>query len=291
MSKSKSSFSQNIYKGLRNTLEINRDISVKAIFPEKYGGADDIVSWQIDELKHNTILTKADAIVIIPAKDDVNLWQSLVALTSKGVTVICVDVKPTGSFFDSSKLPRPYFISSNFSIGGIFLGEIIREELDKKITSFIGATGPENSWPAVERCSKLLSSIIHIKTFNNSSWVKFDSWDSECCANILKEKISSLNIKTIDRLLVFAGNDKVAIALIRKLPPEICKKIKIIGYDGLKDESDELVLSKYEEFLATIDTLPIEQGKSAGLIIENIHKGDIPDFKSHYVKPKIIKKV
>jgi len=121
--------------------------------------------------------------------------------------------------------------------------------------------------------------------------VKFDSWDSECCANILKEKISSLNIKTIDRLLVFAGNDKVAIALIRKLPPEICKKIKIIGYDGLKDESDELVLSKYEEFLATIDTLPIEQGKSAGLIIENIHKGDIPDFKSHYVKPKIIKKV
>ncbi len=287
LSKSKSTFSQSIYKGLRNILESNRDISVSAIFPENYGNATDTVTWQIEELKHNNVLTKADAIVIIPAKDEIGLWQSLVSLVSKGVSVICLDVKPIGSFFDSAKVPRPYFISSDFSVGGKLLGAIIQEELKSENVHFIGAIGPDNSWPAVERCSKLLTSIIHNEEIKSCSWLKLISWDREECAKTLLEKINTINLDKISKLIVFAGNDKVAISLLRKIPNNLYQKIRVIGYDGLKDESNTLVMNQYPEFIATIDTLAIEQGKSAGQIINNIHKGEVPDFKSHYVKPKI----
>lgn len=288
LAKSNSSFAQSIYKGLRKRLESNQNIRISPMFPSVSADPEEQLAWQIKELSSNAMIARCDALVIIPTKNDLTLWQSLVPLADKGITVIVVDTRPTESVFNNAKVERPYFVSSDFNEGGEILGQLITEELDKEELIFIGSLGPRSSAPAIERCSSLLIALAFAGYLNECIWAELLSWDRNDCVEKLIETLEMVE-NTNKKYLVFCGNDKVAINFIRKLPFKYHDLVKVIGYDGLRDEADLLRLAQEPTFFATIDTLPLEQGMTVGSIIENLYHGESSNQRHYCVTPALIK--
>jgi len=288
LAKSRSSFARNIYRGLVEGLAPYGDIHVSGAFPEH---DDDPRAFQIDRLRSLEI-ARADGLVIIPATDDTDVWQSLARSMRRGTTVVCLDTKPPNQHFLQYGTLAPHFVGSDFSVGGRIVGRYLIERLEQSPDAqLLVALGPSSSWPARERSSWILYEVAAAGLLSRCHVVELPDWTPTIGAARLLATIEGV-ADGCGALYVFAGNDKLAVELDRQLdrssrtPTGV--EVRLVGYDGTTTDDGEHVLVARDRAIATIDALPLAQGKAAAEFIEWAYEGQPIDVRKRIVDPRLI---
>lgn len=104
--------------------------------------------------------------------------------------------------------------------------------------------------------------------------------------------IETLVADGCEEVLVFAGNDKVALALHQRLDrvdgAARAARVELVGYDGTTTEDGTHVLADLERATATVNALPEDQGKAAAEFIARAYEGHPPDLTTRIVAPRLM---
>ena len=287
--KSRSPFSLSVYRGLADSLHSKSEISVSVDWP--LAPVSDEVGWQLEVLRRASTV-RADGVVIVPAADDDQIWEEIVRLTKLGLFVVVLDTKPRNAFFAQRNVLRPCFAGSNFRIGGELVGEKILEFLAENPDSgALVAMGPGYSFPGSERSRAIAEKLVVQESVSRTVFHELDSWDRRQIARQLVERLQSM-LETLDRVVVFCGNDKILGALDRLIYSELAAqfhgRVSLIGYDGALGGDGGLLAGEYAHAIATVDTQPVEQGVRAARFVIDEHEGLLNGRGSSYVRPHLI---
>lgn len=291
LAKSRSSFARNIARGLVDAVSAQTSIQVRSIYPDKEPA--DAVSWQIAQIDTKEI-RDADAVILIPAGDDEKLWQRLANLQRVGTAVIAVDVKPPNRIFGSAGVARPYFVGSDFALGGERVAELLGERLMKDATArALLVVGPDSSWPARERGSRMLYRLSALNLIERISTVYVNSWGAVEAAERIVAEIERVRGESggTRKTYIFCGNDKILVATFRRMlavvPKEELSQYLLVGYDGATNEDDSLVVAECANVIATVDTVPLQQGRVAGEYVLDVYDGRTAPPVSRYTEPSL----
>lgn len=211
-------------------------------------------------------------------------------LGRKGILVVSVDTKPPNELFRKQDAPVPYFVGSDFGDGGRKTGRFLAEHLaTQSADAVLVATGPEESWPAAERASWILYELAGAGVLDKCFSVELHSWDAKASAKQLIEA-SRRVCGAFKTPVIFTANDKIAVEFDRSISRELDLRdigMAIVGYDGTRDESDELVVQSCELGLATIDTEPFKQGLAAAEFASLAYESMQPHFTKKIISPRV----
>jgi ABC-type sugar transport system substrate-binding protein len=287
--KSRSSFARNISRGLTECVSRQTGLQLRAVFPDDE--LADPCGWQLGRLQSKDV-RDADAVVIIPAEDDERLWQQLAKLVRSGVFVVAVDMKPPNKTFVDSGVSRPHFVGSDFSGGGEMIADLIAEGLrqDSQACAVL-ALGPDFSWPARERSSRILYRLAALDLARRVRAVHLVNWNAKACAAAVVPEAIDLQQTHGGRVHIFCGNDKILVAvyaqLVATVPSAAVPMFSLVGYDGATNEDNSLLISDCPIARATIDTLPQQQGRVAGEFILESYDGKQTVFTTRLIEPTL----
>lgn len=289
LAKSRSSFARNIYRGLIDGLEGYGDIHVAGRFPAE--GVDGAI-FQLEKLKSLEI-ARAHAVVVIPALEHDEIWHDLARLMSERILVVCVDTKPPNDEFTQKGVAPPLFVGSDFTHGGQLVGNYLVRELKASLDAhLIVAVGPEASWPARERASRILYELARAGLLKRCETVALKDWVAPSCAARLVESIERVIAGGSRVVFVFAGNDKLAHELDCQLERHhehvSTADVRVIGYDGTTNDDGTSLLGGLLRAVATVDAVPYEQGKAAAEFIAASYEGHIPHLRKRIVHPRLV---
>ena len=198
----------------------------------------------------------------------------------------------------------PIFISSNFENGGLKIANMINRLsyiYGIEYTNIIICDGPNNNIPAKIR-SKVISDNVKLFNNNNISFVDIPTLDAEKCSNMiidqLKKIVSENKYYNDNCLMIYCGNDNVAIAISKKIRDIVVektfklkfKKYILIGYDGLKSPSTgNYSLDDINFDYISVDVIPVEQGRYSAKCLIEYMKGELLS-KEILVEPILIGK-
>jgi ABC-type sugar transport system substrate-binding protein len=290
LAKSRSPFAHNIYRGLSDGLEGYGDLGVSRMYPDPDENPTD---FQLARLRSLDIV-RADGLVIIPSTENEEMWHELVRIVRRGTVVVCIDTKPPNRIFHAHGVARPLFVGSDFAIGGRMVGRFIVERLHNAMNArAILALGPETSWPGRERVSWILYELAVAGFLDRCHAIELPNWVAPECADKLHGAIEAVVADGCEQVFVFAGNDKVALALHQRLDrldgsAHITADVHLIGYDGTTTEDGMHVLDGFPRATATVDALPYEQGQAAAEFIAWAYEGHPPDLMTRIVAPRLM---
>jgi ABC-type sugar transport system substrate-binding protein len=287
LAKSRSTFAHNICRGLNERLDSFPDIRVDSLFPPT--DVHDAADWQLAQLRSIEI-ARADALVIVPANEREEIWLELAACIRRGTLVVTVDTKPPNQLFREHDTEPPFFVGSDFMVGGRFLGGFLAEQLDSNPSSrLLIAVGPENSWPACERASWLLYELSRAGAVDRLHSMELIDWDAVVAAETLHEEIRQIQTRCDGHLYVFTGNDKVAVEVDRRLrhASQAPGSVLLVGYDGTTNEDGGLLIDDLEHGLATVNGLPIDQGRACAEFIAWVYENEVPHFRKRVIPPRL----
>lgn len=288
--KSRSPFSATVHRGLADALASEAAIVFSIEWPK--GEVASEVEWQIGMLR-SEVCRGSDCLVIVPAADSEELWTELVSLTRAGVFVVVVDTKPTNAFFALRRTSRPFFVGSDFSMGGDLVGQTVAQLLhDLPDSVAVVAGGPSNSWPGIERSRGVAHSLMIENLGQRTKCVLLPNWDRVNGARMVTEAILDASARTPGRVVAFCGNDKILESterrLLREVDRDVRDRIGLIGYDGATNATGDLIALDGCMALATVDTRPVEQGRVAAEIILEEHRGLLTGRGSRYIAPVVV---
>jgi ABC-type sugar transport system substrate-binding protein len=288
LAKSRSSFARNIFRGLTDGLEQFGEIHVRGMFPEP---DEDAAAFQLRCLR-SLELARAHGVVVIPATEDNQLWQELARLVRRRMVIVCVDTKAPNHHFRQHGLAPPLFVGSDFTAGGRMVGRYLGERLERAPGAhLIVAIGPESSWPARERASRILYELAGMGLLCRCSAVQLSDWSAPECAAQLQAAVEEAAVEGAEEVLVFAGNDKLAFECTRLLDRHagaLAVDVRLVGYDGTTTEDGRQLLDGHELALATVDALPLEQGRAAAEFIAWAYEDHAMDVTKRIVLPRLV---
>ena len=287
--KSRSSFARNIFRGLVECLGTQTGIHVRSFFPDE--DPPDALAWQLERLSGKDV-RNSDALVVIPAADDERLWTELAVLVRSGMTIVAVDVKPPNRLFATAGVPRPHFVGSDFSAGGDIVAGLLGDSLESYLDAeAVVAVGPDVSWPARERSSRILYRLAARELAPRLTTVPLMSWNAARSAEPLADAARARLTSRGRTVFVFCGNDKILMAvhsaLAHSCSPQEMTLVNLIGYDGTTQEDDTLLIGECSTAYATIDTLPVQQGRVAGEYILDAYEGGRSAGPSRFIEPTL----
>lgn len=289
LAKSRSPFARNIYRGLCDGLEEYGDLHASGIFPDP---GDNATDFQLARLRSLDV-ARADGLVIIPSTENEQMWNELVRIVRRGTVVVCVDTKPPNHVFHAHGVARPLFVGSDFTTGGRMVGRFFVERLGGVPNAkLIVGLGPETSWPGRERGSWILYEVAAAGFLDRCHAVELPSWAASACAEKLHTAIDAAVAGGCGEVFVFAGNDKVALALHQRLDhldgSAPTAEVHLVGYDGTTTEDGMHVLEGFARAKATVNALPYEQGKAAAEFVAWAYEGHPADLTTRIVAPQLI---
>lgn len=289
LAKSRSPFARNIFRGLSDGLEAYGDLHASGMFP---GAEEDATEFQLERLRSLDV-ARADALVVIPSTENEQMWHELVRIVRRGTVVVCIDTKPPNRVFSAHGVMRPLFVGSDFTQGGRMVGRFFVERLESETSArLVVALGPETSWPGCERGSRILYELAAAGQLDRCHAVELPNWVSAECADRLSAAIVSIAAEGCGQVFVFAGNDKVALALHNKLDqldgmaPDV--DIRLVGYDGTTTEDGMHVLEGLPRATATVNALPYDQGQAAAEFLAWAYEGHPADLTTRIVAPQLM---
>jgi DNA-binding LacI/PurR family transcriptional regulator len=244
-----------------------------------------------------------DGLIIRPLNNSEEFSAKINILLNRGKKVILTDLNLTKKQLETMNTKElPFYIGSDFKEGGLLLAGYIKELVfaSTKYTEVILFLGPSNTASARKRGKELIwqlsvnnitvTSILELNSFNAEDSLKL--FDKSCA---LKNKTSNNN------LIIFCANDDIATKLIEinyfsnNPYPAIKEKFQssndlvFLGYDGIKNNNEEYVLSQYKVNYATVDVNPAKQGEvSAKVMMEKLNSNIKSYSTEELVQPSLI---
>jgi ABC-type sugar transport system substrate-binding protein len=299
--KSKSPFNRAVLNGVREVFSNNAEFElherlVATSNPEQF-------ARELDDAYADHDFR---AVIVRPLESDVHLQKVLTRILSDGVFVVVVDIN-----VEREDLPRhlralPFFVGSDFAAGGAMLATLIRERVvqlksEGRKPLVLSLLGPVRVPTAVERGKSFVWELdCTVRDFDTTA-IALDTFSPDLALGQIRDAFSSggvLNtlIGRFDHLVLFGGNDNICLklsegvdklaALMRVAPDNV----ELVGYDGVRDATlDAYVLQGRRAVVATIDTLPSDQGKLAAQIVMDAAQGRLSRYRSEkVVKPLLV---
>lgn len=174
---------------------------------------------------------------------------------------------------------EPTYIGSDFAVGGALLGERIGDvatKLGTNETVIVLFEGPYANLSTKIRCESLYVKLI--ETNPNASVVRYNlpSLNANIALDYIKTQAAEWTEKKLfnnKNAILFCGIDNIAVEVMRALTKhddilsntiKKAKKLIIVGYDGIRDANNEIILKNYGIDFLTIDVIPFKQGVNAG---------------------------
>ena len=283
-------FMANVVEGLRDELIGSVPFELTILSPDASEKAPS--AWQVRQIEGGTAAA-ADALVIVPASDDSGLWNALARQIRRGVTVVAVDRHPRRALFLEAGLQPPPYVASDFVMGGLLAGEIIADRLatDPHCHALV-ALGPGESGPGVARSSQVLYELARRGMSGRMQAVELGSWDVAKAVTCLLASLESLLAMPQVRVVVFCGDDRIAVALQHECVARDAwaNRIELVGYDGARAVDGRLVALDHRLVIATVDTQPMAQGVVVGQILrEAYHCEASQETEQRLVDPVIVR--
>jgi hypothetical protein len=76
--------------------------------------------------------------------------------------------------------------------------------------------------------------------------------------------------------------------MLTAVPKEKLSSYVLVGYDGAANDDDSLIVSECSNVLATVDTLPLQQGRVAGEYVLDVYDGKAAPPVSRYIEPSLM---
>lgn len=274
-----SPFSADVLRGLRDRLDTDLPCDLAAIKPDAPHESGTL-DWQLATLRRNDTRS-SDALVVIPAGDYEPLWHELRHLTDLGIEVVVVDVKAPNRFFYGGRFPLPRFVTSDHRAGGTLVGKYLASRLASGAADVaMVLLGPGFSPPAEIRNRSLTYELLPFGKDRLFAGV-LGTWDEDNAVHVFTELTERLGPRPNDHgrtIAVFCGNDKNLLAIGRFVEAHPAKfagdSYDLIGYDGIRNREDQLVISTLGCALATVDTRPRIQGRNAAGFLVDGYKGE-----------------
>lgn len=181
-------------------------------------------------------------------------------------------------------------MSSDFKNGGLKIANMINRLsyiLGSNYTDILICDGPNNNVSARIRSEVIVNNVLSVNK-NNVSIIDISTLDSEKCSDMIIDRLRSLSsMKKYSNgrcMIIYCGNDNVAIATSKKIRDSVLektfklkfKKCILIGYDGLKTPSTgNYSLDDINFDYISVDVIPIEQGKYSAECLLDFMKGDL----------------
>jgi ABC-type sugar transport system substrate-binding protein len=296
--KSHSVFSESVSLGLHDGLSTEIPFEINEIEPTSRHESGTL-AFQLEALRRADARA-SDALVILPACDHEDLWSELRHLTQLGVFLVVVDVKAPNRVFYSQGAAMPSFVTSAFQEGGALVGQFIAARLRAGEAELVFIlSGPDFSPPAQIRNSAMACALLP------ESWRypvlvgELSSWDEAAAVHQFQRLVARCRQEGYPavvggrRVIVFCGNDKNCMALDTYLKMHAADfepdQYFFIGYDGVRNGEGELLVARTECAVATVDTSPRSQGRSAAAMIVDGYHGRLGAHpKNAVVTPRLL---
>jgi DNA-binding LacI/PurR family transcriptional regulator len=253
------------------------------------GDGDNAVQWQIRQLQ-SAIINSVDAVVILPAGDEDDLWHAMAAVSRSGCFMVAVDSKPPNSVFRRINVEPPRFVSAKYSATGTEIAGWLQPWLaDDQQRSALLWVGPTGSWPGEERSRNVVYPLLvaghaaqlHLMTLQD--WAPDPARCAETLAWIRRQP---------GECAVYCADDENALALhllCISQAPELRSRVTIIGCNAAADEWGNVPVLDMHAADVTIDIQVREQGKAVAQMLVRERRGKLSSGeRSVFIKPKVV---
>jgi ABC-type sugar transport system substrate-binding protein len=299
--KAKSPFNRAVLSGIREVFSNNAEfeLSVKLVD----GGGAEAFARELDDAYAEKDYR---AVIVRPLESEVHLQKVLTRILSDRVFVVVVDINVQREDLPRNLRVLPFFVASDFSSGGAMLAQrivarVAELKANNKRPLVLSLLGPTYAATAIERGKSYVWELdCALRDFDTTA-VALTSFSPEAALAQIQEAFGVNGllrtlIGRFDALIVFCGNDNICLKLsenldglssLFKVPPT---DIELLGYDGVRDATlDTYVLKGRRGTVATIDTLPGEQGKLAAQTTIDALEGRLSRYRSEkVVKPLLV---
>ena len=303
-----SSFSNSIINGVYDFFSGKENVIVdKKLIDKNLSRLEATISF------HSLLIENMDLydgfILRIPDKYNEQIIECFGKMMELGKKVILLDIEPSADRFGGCNMPS--YVGSDFVAGGLLLGERIGEIADKLGTNsskIVLFEGPYANNSAKVRCDSLYQKLI--ATTPNASIMRYTlpSLTASAAMSYIKEQALEWERSKAflgKNVILFLGIDNIAVEVMRIMAKneefsvlnkvlKSAKKVIVVGYDGIRDANNEVVLKNYGVDFITVDVVPFKQGINAGekmysLLFEHASNGRVltqPELVDHIKFPQ-----
>lgn len=263
VSKARNSFTAMIEQGLTERLRQQRGWDISPLSPAVEAAES---SHGVTEQLGSSLARDADAIVCVAGDVDEHLHSAVLERIRQGVTVISCDARLDDDYFFDHDTPPPRYVGSNFTQGGREVANFIRQRADKADLIFVFC-GPPGNRPAIERGRVALYELMLSEHASRVHSVPIRSFErtevTEKFKRQVLQRVEALGHSS--RVFVYCGNDENAQIIQACIPAngQEGTQYLLVGYDGVRNASSNLMVESFPHIVATVDTLPHRLGQLA----------------------------
>jgi ribose transport system substrate-binding protein len=227
----------------------------------------------------NIVAKGADAILVTPA-DSKGIIPALKKAQEKGILVVNLDNRVDKSIADSAGLKLGGYVGADNEQGGKLAGEEMVKALGGKgkVAIMEGIRGVDNAEARKRGFESGVAGKLEIIARETGEWETEKAY----------AKFQSILAAHRDINGVFCANDNMALGVLKAISESGMKgKIKVIGYDNIKDVQPHL---NSGAMLATVEQHPDFMGKYGLKMAVGILNGIVPKGKEYLVSLDVIKK-
>lgn len=274
-----SSFSNSIINGVYDFLSTKENIIIdKKLIDKNLNRLD--CSVEFCRVLSENIDNYDGFILRVPDKYNDQLISYFTKIMELGKKIVLLDIELSPDKMNGS-CGLPSYVGSDFVSGGVLLGERMGDLVTKFGASnsrVVLFEGPYANNSAKIRCDSLYEKLT--ATTSNASIMRYTlpSLNATAALNYIKdqapewERTKAFSGKTV---ILFCGIDNIAVEVMRLVTKNeefstlnrvlrSAKKVIVVGYDGIRDANNEVVLKNYGIDFITIDVVPFKQGVNAG---------------------------
>lgn len=213
-------------------------------------------------------------------------------LINGGTLVISIDTKFAKDRFLDADTRYLGYVSSNYGEGGRILGrrisELAREADEERSIVLLGSIGVVHE---AVRQKELLYWMVRDRLKARVFPCPLpDSWNPEECSNVLLQSLQTLDLHGVKRVLIYACDDNIALALSQKLAKEKSRRtaeIMILGYNG-QHSGNRFLVADQPYIVSTVDVETGRQGELAfDMITDALFEHKLPCRQTRYTQPAL----
>jgi DNA-binding LacI/PurR family transcriptional regulator len=280
-------FGQGLASSLTGVLARDRVLwEVEVMRPEPDEPA---LQWQIQRIQ-SAIINSVDAVVIIPAAEDQDLWHAMAALSKTGTFLIAIDSKPPNSAFRRLGVEEPRFVSSKYSATGLVIADWLIPWLDEdKTRQTLLWTGPVGSWPGEERSRNIIYALLVSGLAGRLALQPLSTWKPT--VDRCREALTWVR-QQAGECAIYCADDENALALHMVCvseQPELRSKMVIIGCNATADDWGNVPVLDMRAADVTVDILVREQGEAAAQMLVRERRGQLgASEQTVFIKPELV---
>jgi len=220
-----------------------------------------------------------------------------------GKRIILMDLDATPAQRALFSRLRPVYVGSDFAAGGGMLGRIVNEMKGLFGSGFVRTLlfeGPASKQSVRRRCAALHDEIDATAAAGTVRVFPIRSLNVGETISAFRGAVSGFAgfVGRNDLLILFAGNDNIAMELMKirhagdpadplRLFLAGAKEVLFLGYDGITELDGSYSLSAHGEDFATVDVVPHSQGAIAGCKIIEMFRS-ILQSEDGLAQPKLV---